>query len=210
MSKRVFIRLKSKTPDLPQERILAGALREFSRHGYAGARMDRIAKQARISKRMLFYYFTSKRRLFQAVIDSAFLTAEARQPARGRPVDLAPFWSAFHMDHPEWTRLLGWEGLEWNKGMLTKQKERRILWRRQVERFKKSVDPRDWPRGTKASYILLGLIAVEIAPVLLPNLVHLVLDEDAGTPELRRNWTAFVRAACENLGLSGGADPKKR
>jgi AcrR family transcriptional regulator len=210
MPKHARLRVKSKSGSLPPERILACALREFSRHGYAGARMDRIADGAKISKRMLFYYFKSKRRLFQTVIDSAFLTAEEMQPPHGRPADLSPFWSAFHMNNPEWTRLLGWEGLEWKKGGLSKQKERRKLWKRQVERFKKSVNPRDWPRGMNTSYIFLGLVAMEIAPVLLPNLAHLILGENISENELKKGWTTFMRAACENLQLGSISTKRNR
>jgi AcrR family transcriptional regulator len=207
MSTSHALRLKPKSKSLPRERILSAALKEFSCHGYAGARMDRTARQAKISKRMLFYYFKSKLRLFQTVIDSAFLQGEEMQPPHGHPIDLSPFWSAFHMNNPEWTRLLGWEGLEWKKGPPAKLRERRKLWKRQVERFKKSVNPRDWPAGISPSYIFLGVMAMEIAPVLLPNLVRLILDKNPSDRELKKEWTAFMRAVCENLKLGTAIIP---
>ncbi len=51
-----------------RERILAAAELEFANHGYAGARMERIARQAAVNKAMLFYYFASKENLYRTVL----------------------------------------------------------------------------------------------------------------------------------------------
>lgn len=50
-------------------RILDAALREFSAHGLAGARMDRIASAASVNKALLYYYFESKERLYGAALE---------------------------------------------------------------------------------------------------------------------------------------------
>ena len=44
------------------------ALEDFAAHGYAGARVDRIARSAGINKAMIFYYFSSKQNLYRTVI----------------------------------------------------------------------------------------------------------------------------------------------
>lgn len=49
-------------------RIGAAAAEEFARRGFAGARVERIAAAARVNKQLVFYYFHSKRGLFQAVL----------------------------------------------------------------------------------------------------------------------------------------------
>jgi AcrR family transcriptional regulator len=48
-------------------RIVAAARLEFAGRGYAGARVDAIARAARVNKQLLFYYYHSKRGLYQAV-----------------------------------------------------------------------------------------------------------------------------------------------
>ena len=48
--------------------IVAAALAVFVDKGFAGARMDEIAKQAGVSKATLFVYFPSKDDLFKAVV----------------------------------------------------------------------------------------------------------------------------------------------
>ncbi len=49
-------------------RIVAAARHEFASAGFAGARVDRIARRAGVNKQLLFYYYHSKRGLFQAVL----------------------------------------------------------------------------------------------------------------------------------------------
>jgi AcrR family transcriptional regulator len=64
---------------------------EFSRRGFDGARVDRIARVAGVNKQLLFYYYRSKRGLFQAVLGQAAAeleTALAALPATaGRPLE---------------------------------------------------------------------------------------------------------------------------
>ncbi len=69
-------------------RIVAAAREEFAKRGYAGARVNQIAQRAGVNKQLLFYYYHSKRGLFQAVlaetageIENAL--AGIRQPAGG-------------------------------------------------------------------------------------------------------------------------------
>src|SRR5580658_7945450 len=58
----------SRDPDRTRGRILAAALAEFSAKGFAGARVDAIARRARGNKRMLYHYFGNKEDLFAAVL----------------------------------------------------------------------------------------------------------------------------------------------
>lgn len=50
--------------------IHAAARREFGEHGFAGARVGRIAARAGVNKQLIFYYFGSKAGLFRAVLES--------------------------------------------------------------------------------------------------------------------------------------------
>jgi AcrR family transcriptional regulator len=55
-----------------RRRILKASRAEFARHGYAGGRIDRIAKAARSNKRMLYYYYGNKEALFLAALEAAY------------------------------------------------------------------------------------------------------------------------------------------
>lgn len=51
-------------------KILAAALREFAANGLAGARTERIAKAAGVNKALLYYYFDSKDKLYEAAFET--------------------------------------------------------------------------------------------------------------------------------------------
>jgi len=56
-----------------RQKILATALKEFASCGFAGARVDRIAREAGVNKAMIFYYFSSKPELYRTVVRNALL-----------------------------------------------------------------------------------------------------------------------------------------
>ncbi|MFH0976881.1 MAG: TetR/AcrR family transcriptional regulator [Spirochaetota bacterium] len=51
-----------------EEKIKQAAIKEFSRYGFAGARVDRIAKTAKINKAMIYYHFRSKEKLYEDIL----------------------------------------------------------------------------------------------------------------------------------------------
>jgi len=59
-------------PEESRAAILKAAAREFAQHGIAGARTDTIAREARVNKALLYYYFKDKETLYGAVLDDAF------------------------------------------------------------------------------------------------------------------------------------------
>ena len=58
------------------QRVLSAAADEFAKRGFEGARVDQIARRAGVNKQLLFYYYHSKRGLFQAVVSGAALELE--------------------------------------------------------------------------------------------------------------------------------------
>ncbi|MDE1986297.1 MAG: TetR family transcriptional regulator [Alphaproteobacteria bacterium] len=59
-------------PDATKQDILNTATEEFANYGLSGARVDRIAKKMRTSKRMIYYYFGSKEALYRTVLEQAY------------------------------------------------------------------------------------------------------------------------------------------
>jgi TetR/AcrR family transcriptional regulator len=55
-----------------REKIVTAALREFTVHGKAGARIDRIAEAAGVNKAMIYYHFKSKEGLHREVVASHY------------------------------------------------------------------------------------------------------------------------------------------
>lgn len=99
--------------------ILAAARDEFAEHGLGGARMDRIAERAKLNKRLIYYYFTSKDDLFLSVLEGTY--ADIRDAEMQLNLtDLAPaqairrlteFTWDYYIQHPEFIILLNCENL---------------------------------------------------------------------------------------------------
>jgi AcrR family transcriptional regulator len=83
-------------PEGMRLRILEAAKQEFSAHGLAGARVDRIAAKAGANKRMLYYHVGNKDELYLAVLEGAY--DKIRSEERGLDLE--------HLDPPEAIRRL--------------------------------------------------------------------------------------------------------
>jgi TetR/AcrR family transcriptional regulator len=68
----------ARPPKVSPDRILAAAAIEFAARGFAGARVDRIARRARVNKAMLYYHFHSKQGLYRALLRQTFRQAAER------------------------------------------------------------------------------------------------------------------------------------
>lgn len=61
-------RAKRATPEMRQADILDAALSEFALHGFEGARMEDVARQAHVSKGTVYLYYPTKQALFEALV----------------------------------------------------------------------------------------------------------------------------------------------
>jgi AcrR family transcriptional regulator len=99
--------------------ILEVATREFADKGFAGARVDEIAAKTSTTKRMIYYYFGSKERLYVAVLERAYavirsveqeLDVEHLEPAEAVR-RLAALTFDHHESHPDFVRLVSIENI---------------------------------------------------------------------------------------------------
>src|SRR5438132_9911449 len=106
----------ARDPRRTQEQILAAALKEFSAMGFSGARVDVIARRARINKRMLYHYFGDKEGLFREVLRRKIAERAAwLANAPEEPTERLPAWFQLACRDREWIQLLEWEALQWGE-----------------------------------------------------------------------------------------------
>jgi AcrR family transcriptional regulator len=100
--------------DRSQGTILAAARDEFAEFGLGGARVDRIAERAGLNKRLIYYYFEDKEKLFQAVLEQAYRDIR-EQEMQLHLLDMEPvaavrrlieFTWDYYLAHPEFLTLL--------------------------------------------------------------------------------------------------------
>lgn len=83
MAERAYRRLQR---DERRELLLARATELFATHGYEGLSMSELAREAQISKALLYHYFPSKRRLFEAALQEGAEELRRRtEPDPDRP-----------------------------------------------------------------------------------------------------------------------------
>jgi AcrR family transcriptional regulator len=111
---------QTRDADLTRARILKAARNEFMRHGYSGARIERISRSGRSSDRMIYYYFGSKEALYIEVLEGVYAelgAAESRlaldesKPLEALRTLIAFTWN-YYLAHPEFVALLSNENLQ--------------------------------------------------------------------------------------------------
>ena len=107
-------RKRQNDPKGVRRNILEVATAEFAREGFSGARVDAIANRTRTSKRMIYYYFGSKERLYLAVLEEAYgairrqeatLDLQHQPPEQALGTLVASTFDYYHA-HPEFVRLV--------------------------------------------------------------------------------------------------------
>ncbi|WP_051798554.1 TetR/AcrR family transcriptional regulator [Catenuloplanes japonicus] len=94
-------------------RIVTAAAQEFAEHGIAGARVDRIAQQARTSKERVYAYFRSKEELYAHIASQELaVIAKATQLDAADLPGYAGRLFDHYAAHPEHHRLITWGRLE--------------------------------------------------------------------------------------------------
>ena len=184
----------SRNPERTRERILSAALKEFAAHGFAGARVDAIARRAAINKRMLYHYFGDKEDLFKAVLRRKISERQAwAEASSGEPTETLPFWFEAACRDPDWIRLLEWEALQGAGEKLIDEKERQAAVTRGLERIRQrqarglvsaDLDPRQ---------IMLTMRSLTMFPVAFPQLTRLIMGRPVSDPKFQRERMEFLK-----------------
>jgi AcrR family transcriptional regulator len=120
--------------DRSQNTILNAARDEFSEHGLGGARMDRIAERAGLNKRLIYYYFEDKERLFQAVLEQAYRDIREEEQQLNllhlKPEialrRLVEFTWNYYLEHPEFLTLLNSANLHRARHLVQSERARQL------------------------------------------------------------------------------------
>jgi len=182
-----------------RERIMAAALKEFSAHGFAGARTDAIARRAHVNERMIFYCFESKEGLYRAVLqqklsDKAALIA----PDEDFTTGLVQGFAAI-CDDVDSLRMWQWEALDKSNRKLVAEEERRAFMQSEVARWRRAKASGALPPDADEEMLFLISVALRSFPLVLPQAVSLVTGMDPLDPEFQRKWTACLEWVGERL-----------
>jgi len=177
-------------------RILHVALREFSRLGLSGARIDAIAAESGLNKGMIYYHFGSKEDLYVAALEESYrrvrqsedeLHIDESLPAMPALRKLVAASFDFHAAHPEFIRMVMSENI--NQGEYI----RKIPALREINRSAITLLERLCRRGTAEGVFRADIDAVDlhmsISALSFYNVSNrhtfsFIFERDLGAPEV--------------------------
>ncbi|WP_022893762.1 TetR/AcrR family transcriptional regulator [Agromyces subbeticus] len=162
--------------------LLEAATAEFSEHGLAGARMDRIATSAGVNKERIYQYFGKKDELFATVLATQLRETMDAVPLSGTGPAAAGDYAGRLFDHhiiqSTIPRLLFWEGLE--RGAGAAADAARIEYHRvKAERFRELLPGIDLEQ---AAELLLTIVTLVNGWPVLGHLDTLLVVGATGAP----------------------------
>jgi AcrR family transcriptional regulator len=170
-------------------RIFEAATAEFAAYGIAGARVDRIAQNARANKQLIYAYFGDKQKLFYRVLDKALV-----QVAEMVSTDITDLdtWVDEHIDyhrkHPELLRLMMWESLEVPDGVDCRSEARAARYDLKKQKVADAQERGLVRADVPPAYLVMMMMSMVNYAAALPQVRRLVLGKDFDAEQLR-SWT---------------------
>ncbi|UUZ81725.1 TetR/AcrR family transcriptional regulator [Paenibacillus sp. P26] len=177
-----------------QKNILEAARREFFDKGFKGARIEAIAENAGVKKRLIYHYFKGKAELLEAVLSySATGEPEWVSQIPENPLHIAEHrYKVNSQARADFIKFAAWEALEsraeqtsWNKGGELALQSYTAYWKAQKE--KGIVPPELDPE-----LLTLAFTALTTYPIIFSNITEVITGCESTDPEFQARWSAFL------------------
>lgn len=189
-------------------RIVDAARKEFSAHGFAGARMERIAQRANAKKQLIYHYFAGKEALFQ---EAYRWHPETLEPYASFPADPSLLLERRFekvLGNVDWTRLLTWESAYSDGRKVPAEAERAQSIAHEVNFLRTQQATGSIPAGLDPQLLQLAIYALATYPVAFSQVTRLVTGHSGRSPAFRRQWKQFLRLLGSRiLAATANADP---
>ena len=187
--------MAARDPEATKARILEAAVAEFAAHGIAGARIDRIAAEAKANKQLIYAYYGNKGELFASVLEKKMLDLAISVPVD--PDDIEGWIDRlmdYHAAHPELLRLLFWEGLEYGTAELPHEAERQEHYARKVAAVRDGQARGVITDAIPAPDLLFLLVAMTNWAMVVPQMKRILVGgEEPDADRLRASIKAAAR-----------------
>lgn len=177
-----------------EQKILAAAKKVFTQKGMDGARMQEIADEAEINKALLHYYFRSKDKLFDAVIEEIITNAiptysailQEETPLNQRIAKIIPYYYNVMAENPFLPPFIVHE--------LNKNPQRlfKMLNIDKIQHISAAIQQdlkNQLPPQIQPAQILVSIVAATIFPYLTRPIIEKILLEPTQT-----HWDDFLKS----------------
>jgi TetR/AcrR family transcriptional regulator len=180
-----------------RDRILAVAAEEFEAKGFAGARIDEIARRSNVNKQLIYHYFGSKRILHSAVME--LVTARALEVARDDTDQPYPEY-VLNMTAASFSRIRNrlyrywlWEAVEGSDLTdVARHDERRAHYAQRLAQIHRAQRSGEIDPSLDARFLHLAVVALASFPHMAPQIASLITGLEPDDPEFREGQQAFV------------------
>ncbi len=187
-------RVTARNPARSRERILSAALKEFAARGFAGSRVDAIARRAAINKRMLYHYFGNKEGLFRAVLRRKIAERQAwAEGLSGDPAESLSFWFEATCKDMDWVRLLEWEALQVGERKVIDETQRLAAVAGGLKRIRQQQARGQISGDLDPRHALLAMRSLTMFPAAFPHLTRLIMGRPISNPRFQKERAEFLR-----------------
>lgn len=173
-----------------KQRLLDAAVHEFAERGPDGARVAAIAARACVNKERIYQYFGDKQGLFEAVLTDQLAQLAASSPLDPEKAgDLAEYAGRvfdYHRTHPQFLRLLHWEGLQTTGGELPAESARASHYADKVAALAEAQRAGRLTADVAPGYLMYAVAALAAWWFAVPQVVRMLLVEDIDNPDAMR------------------------
>jgi AcrR family transcriptional regulator len=179
-------------------RILSAARKEFARSGYAGARIDAIARRAGVNKSLIFYYFQNKDGLSRAVTGQRLSTYALPRGEEGDDREDLFQWPLWLFGRAEETldaiHFAVGEGIRAGAlgGTLLDEDKRRASFQEQVARVRQQQETGDLPADLDTAQLTFFLYVLGVYPYILPQGAYLIAGATPDDATFRLRFETFI------------------
>lgn len=193
-------------------RIRQVATQEFSAEGFAGARVDRIAKNAGVNIRMIYYFFGSKEGLLKDVMSANSRRRSAAMPqAYDTPGELITAYFDGFCERPNAPRLLVWEALQTpaeSAELLSDYDERREAIKQRVDKVRALQKKGLIPAEMDPKLFYLFAFALAIFPSIFSQTVYATTGKYPSNKTFRKQYTGFLKRIADLIVKSAQGAPR--
>jgi TetR/AcrR family transcriptional regulator len=179
-----------------RQAIVDAAIGEFSTKGFSGARINTIARKAKVNKQLIYYYFDSKVGLYEAVLGHLIRRWDERMGA-GDPHPSASVAVKAHTDRllgqggAEWIRFWLWEALQTTSH--GRDVDRARVWARWVDVFKYAQKDGEISNDYDPKMLALSLNSIIVTPYLTPLITELITGMDPNSEAFKKKQATLVQ-----------------
>jgi TetR/AcrR family transcriptional regulator len=175
--------------------LLAAALDEFAAKGFAGARVHQIAERAGINKQLISYYFGGKEGLYRA-LQRSWQESAASFGEPDVPIgELAVRYLHDGLTDPRPARLMLWRSL--GSGPDQPPDDSPVLG--DLASMRQRQASGELAADLDARFLRLALMAVVMAPMVLPHLAEQIFGMAPASPEFEELYGEQLRRMLRHL-----------